>query len=117
MGTVKQVIVVRKDLGMKPGKIAAQSAHASLEALEKAKKKNPEKVKEWRETGMEKVILKVTSEKELLEIFMAAKKELPTALIKDAGRTQVKAGSATCIGIGPAEENKIDKYTGRLKLL
>lgn len=117
MSKVKQVIVVRKDLGMKPGKIAAQTAHASLEAFKKAKKKNPGKVREWEEQGMEKVVLKAESEKELLEIFMAAKKELPCTLIKDAGRTQVKAGSTTCIGIGPAEESKIDKYTGKLKLL
>ncbi len=117
MANIKQVIVVRKDLGMKTGKIAAQTAHASLEALEKAKKKNPREVEKWKKTGMEKVVLKVESKKELLEIFTAAKKELPTALIKDAGRTQVTPDSITCLGIGPAEESKIDKYTGHLKLL
>jgi len=117
MSEIKQVIVVRKDLGMKTGKIAAQSAHASIEALSKTEKKDPQTASEWRESGMPKVVLKVNSEKELLELFMEVKNELPAALIKDAGRTQVKPGSPTCIGIGPAEEAKIDKYTSKLKLL
>lgn len=117
MDNIKQVIVVRKDLGMKTGKIAAQASHASIEALEKAKKKNKQIAREWRESGMEKVVLKVNSERELLELFEAAKRELPCALIRDAGRTQVKTGSITCIGIGPAKEEKIDKFTGKLKLL
>jgi len=117
MGAVKQVIVVRRDLGMKPGKIAAQASHASVEALEKARKKGPGIGEQWEENGKEKVVLRVESERELLELFQAVKKEVPAALIKDAGRTQVRPGTATCIGIGPWEEEKIDKYTGKLKLL
>ena len=117
MTEIKQVIVVRKDLGMKTGKIAAQTAHASIEALSKAENKTPGIALEWRENGMPKIVLKVNSEKELLELFMEVKKELPAALIKDAGRTQITPGSATCIGIGPADEAKIDKYTSKLKLL
>ena len=113
----KQVIVIRTDLKMQRGKLAAQSSHASVEALEKTKIKFPEWVEEWRETGMQKVVLKVSSEKELLELFESVKKEIPTALIRDAGRTQIPSGSKTCIGIGPAPEELIDKYTKELKLL
>ena len=113
----KQAIIVRKDLKMGTGKIAAQSAHASLSAFEKTQQKNPEWATEWKSQGQEKVVLKVDSEKELLELFENAKKELPCALIKDAGHTQVAPGSATALGIGPAPEEKIDKYTGKLKLL
>ncbi|MEM0360144.1 MAG: peptidyl-tRNA hydrolase Pth2 [Candidatus Diapherotrites archaeon] len=115
MNGIKQAIIVRKDLKMGAGKIAAQAAHASLAALEKTK--NTEIVEKWKAEGMPKIVLKVASEKELLELFMKAKKELPCALIKDAGRTQVEPGTATCIAIGPAEESKINKYTGKLKLL
>ncbi len=113
----KQAIVIRTDLKMQKGKIAAQSAHASLAALEKTLEKKPGWVSEWKSRGQQKVVLKVESEKELLELFEKVKKILPAALIKDAGHTQVAPGSATCIGIGPAPENELDKFTGKLKLL
>ncbi len=111
---LKQAIIIRTDLGMQKGKIAAQSAHASIEAMGKT---DGATVAEWKMQGMKKVVLKVQSEKELLELFMAAKRELPCALIKDAGLTQIESGSATAVGIGPAEESKIDKFTKELKLL
>ncbi len=113
----KQVIVIRVDLNMGKGKLSSQAAHASVEAMEKTKIKFLEWVEEWKQTGTQKVVLKIGSEKELLELFETVKKEIPTALIKDAGRTQIKAGSATCIGIGPAPENLVNKFTGKLKLL
>ncbi|MFH1663337.1 MAG: peptidyl-tRNA hydrolase Pth2 [archaeon] len=113
----KQAIIVRTDLKMGKGKTAAQCSHASVEALEKTRTKFPEWVENWRETGTQKVVLKVESEKELLELFEKAKKEVPAALIKDAGRTQIEPGSITCIGLGPAPENILDKFTGKLKLL
>ncbi|VVB99406.1 Peptidyl-tRNA hydrolase [uncultured archaeon] len=113
----KQAIIVRHDLGMGRGKAAAQSSHASLEAYEKALKKEPEWVKAWKESGQTKVVLKVNSEKELLEIFERARKILPSALIHDAGRTQIEAGSATCVAIGPGPSSEIDKITKELKLL
>ncbi len=114
---LKQVIAIRSDLGMGKGKIGAQSAHASLGAYEKALKQKPEWVEEWKNSGQTKVVVKVGSEKELLELFERVRKILPAALIKDAGRTQIEKGSATCVGIGPAPENEIDKFTKDLKLL
>ncbi len=115
MGKLKQVIVVRTDLKMGKGKLAAQVAHASIAAFLKAgffvKKK-------WLGQGMKKVVLKVESEKELLELYeKARKKKLPCALIKDAGLTQLEPGSITALAIGPAEEKKIDEITGHLRLL
>ncbi|MBN2330352.1 MAG: peptidyl-tRNA hydrolase [Candidatus Aenigmarchaeota archaeon] len=111
----KQVIVVRKDLRMSSGKIAAQAAHASLEAY----KATPfEGQLEWEAWGSKKVILKVKSLRGLIEIQKRAKKAgLPFALIKDAGRTEVKPGTVTAIGIGPWNEDEIDKVTGDLKML
>jgi len=114
MAELKQAIIVRADLKMGKGKIAAQTAHASIEAMGKADETT---VAEWKQQGMKKVVLKVQSEKELLELFMRAKRELPCALIKDAGLTQIESGTATAVGIGPAEESKIDKFTKGLKLL
>ncbi|MFH1256038.1 MAG: peptidyl-tRNA hydrolase Pth2 [Candidatus Diapherotrites archaeon] len=113
----KQAILIRTDLKMGKGKIGAQSAHASIAALEKTQKQRPEWVEHWREQGQMKVVLKVASEKELLELFEAIKRTIPAALIRDAGHTQIESGSATAVGIGPAPENELDKFTGKLKLL
>ena len=111
---LKQAIIVRTDLGMGKGKIAAQCAHASVSALEKADGKIVEK---WSSEGAKKVVLKVGGKKELLNLFATARRFFPTSLIKDAGLTQVKPGEATCIAIGPVEEAELDKLTGELKLL
>ncbi len=113
----KQAIIVRADLKMGKGKTASQCAHASLAALEKAMQKNSDWALAWKDYGQQKVVLKVNSEKELLELFELAKKKLPAALIKDAGHTQVNPGEITCMAIGPAPENEVDKLTGKLKLL
>jgi peptidyl-tRNA hydrolase, PTH2 family len=113
----KMLILVRTDLKMQKGKIGAQCGHAVLEAYKKALNKTPEIVHEWETTGQEKVVLKIESKKELLEWFEKLKNLFPTALIKDAGRTQIPAGEPTCIGIGPAREDELNKFTKELKLL
>ncbi len=114
----KQAIVIRTDLGMGKGKIAAQASHASLQAYLKAVMKNEEIAEDWEAEGSKKIVLKVASEKELVELFESAKKKkLACALIHDAGHTQVEAGSATALAIGPADEVEIDVLTRKLKLL
>jgi PTH2 family peptidyl-tRNA hydrolase len=112
---MKQAIIIRKDLKMSRGKQISQACHASVAAFLKAKKSDKEK---WINGGMKKVVLKVSGLKELKNIHKLAKKEkLPCELIKDRGLTQIKPGSTTALGIGPASDKKIDKITGKLKLL
>lgn len=112
---MKQVILVRKDLKMPPGKLSAQVAHGSVEATFKSDKKNLDK---WLKEGMKKVVLKVEDEKELIKYFKLAKQNnLVVVLIKDAGKTVFKKPTNTCVAIGPDEEGKIDKVTGKLKML
>lgn len=109
----KQVIVVRQDLKLPKGKMAAQAAHASVGALLKSHKDD---IKKWQEQGMKKVVLKVKDEEELLDYKKKAEDAgLVVSLIEDAGHTVVKPGTITCFGIGPAPEQKIDKITGNLK--
>jgi PTH2 family peptidyl-tRNA hydrolase len=109
----KQAIVVRKDLKMSSGKTAAQVAHASVGSL----KNTSSNVREsWEREGAKKVVLRVSDKAELLEIKQKAKK-LPTSLVKDAGMTELPPGTMTCLGIGPALDEEIDKVTGSLKLL
>ena len=115
---LKQVIVVRKDLKLSKGKMAAQAAHASLESFLKTRKKHPLKARQWLKAGAKKVVVFAKDKKELLEIKKTAEENnLPNALIIDAGLTQLKPGTITCLGIGPFDEEKIDKVTGELKLV
>ncbi|NIO22539.1 MAG: peptidyl-tRNA hydrolase [Candidatus Aenigmarchaeota archaeon] len=111
----KQVIVVRKDLGMDKGKIAAQVAHASLEAYKETDLETRER---WEEGGSKKVVLKVENLKKLMELKERVKSErIPYAVIRDAGKTQIEPGTVTSLGIGPVEEDRIDRLTKELKLL
>jgi len=113
MSEIKQVILVRNDLKMSKGKAAAQVAHAAVEATLKSDKNL---VQKWRNEGMKKITLRVDSEKEIYKYLQIAKDDmLITALIKDAGRTEIEAGSVTCLAIGPDKEKNIDNVTGDLK--
>ena len=117
MGEIKQVIVVRTDLEMGKGKIAAQVGHACVLGAENVRKSHPEWYDSWWQ-GQEKVVVKVPGPKELDEIKKhAIDLGLPWSEVTDAGHTQIAPGTTTCISIGPAPEEKIDKVTGDLKLL
>lgn len=111
----KQAIVVRKDLKWGKGKLAAHVAHASLGAVMNS---HESVVQSWNSEGAKKVVLKVGDEKELKKIEKLARKEgLVCFLVRDAGKTQLKSGTVTALGIGPAREHEIDEVTGKLKLL
>ena len=111
----KQVILARDDLKLPKGKLAAQCAHASVEAVLKYEK---EMITAWRKEGMAKIVLKVKDESELLMYFQKAKDAgLTAALITDGGHTVVAPGTKTCVGIGPDKEEKIDAVTGALRLV
>lgn len=111
----KQVLVLRADLGMSPGKMAAQAAHASLLAHDAA----PEEARRaWKKWGAKKVALKVATLKDLLKLRDGARQMgLPHGLVEDAGHTELPAGTVTALGVGPAEEAQIDRLTGDLPLL
>ena len=112
---MKQVIIVRKDLKMPKGKMAAMVAHASVEA---ALKSPSSRVEDWKKQGMKKIVLSVSSLTELLELQKKAKSNnLVTSLIRDAGKTFFKNPEITCLAIGPDSETKIDKITSKLKLI
>lgn len=117
MVLIKQVIVVRNDLGMGKGKIAAQVGHACVLGAEHVRKSHPSWFEKWWE-GQAKIVLKVNSHKELDQVKMdAIELNLPWSEVSDAGHTQIAPGTVTCISIGPAPEDLIDKITRDLKLL
>jgi peptidyl-tRNA hydrolase, PTH2 family len=112
---LKQAIIVRKDLKMGTGKIAAQVAHASLAAMRKAGRRD---VEEWESEGCKKVVLKVKDMGELESVLSKLRSaKIPNAVIRDAGLTQIEPGEVTCVGVGPIEESKLDAVTRELKLL
>ncbi|KUO42618.1 MAG: peptidyl-tRNA hydrolase [Candidatus Hadarchaeum yellowstonense] len=114
----KQVIVVRADLKMSPGKIAAQVAHGSVGAAEMARKKHRRWFSLWFSEGQKKVVVKVNSERELLDLKKKADSlGLPNMLIQDAGLTELPPGTVTALGIGPAPNEILDQVTGGLPLL
>jgi len=114
----KQVVVVRRDLGMGTGKISAQVAHAAVLGAEKTKAQRREWFDAWFEGGQAKVVLKVRSMEELMAVRkLAESKRLLVVQVQDSGLTQIPPGTTTCIGIGPAPSDLIDKVTNHLKLL
>jgi peptidyl-tRNA hydrolase, PTH2 family len=116
---IKQVIVVRSDLGMGKGKVAAQVAHAALDAAEVARRKHPGWYESWREQGQAKVVVKTEGGEQALEDLQRQARSLglPVSLIQDKGLTQLEPGTTTCLGVGPGPAGEIDKVTGKLKLL
>ncbi|KAK1761128.1 peptidyl-tRNA hydrolase 2 [Echria macrotheca] len=122
----KLVLVVRTDLGMTKGKIAAQCGHATLacyKTLVRAAQKDPESteaklLRQWERLGQAKIAVQIKGEQEMIELMRKARSLGVTAeVIQDAGRTQIEAGSRTVLGVGPAPKSEVDKITGHLKLL
>lgn len=124
----KQVIVVRTDLNMRKGKIGAQVAHASMQALlnyanwdseNSIKISMPEPMVDWLKGSFTKIVVSVKSEDELIEIYFKAKeKNIPCSLIVDAGLTEFHGvPTKTAVAIGPDISKTINEITGHLSLL
>ena len=115
MTEYKQCIIIRDDLKLSKGKLAVQVAHAAVSAAEWASRSDLEN---WKEGGQKKVVLRVEKLQDLFELKEKARREgLSTALITDAGLTEIAPGTVTVLGIGPARADYIDKVTGNLKLV
>lgn len=133
----KQVIVMRKDLNMRKGKMIAQGAHASMGVLLYMMDKQEHThfngvtpitrytldadgyVRDWLQKKFTKITVSVNSEKELLDVYEKAKHEgLPAVLITDSGLTEFGGvPTHTCCAIGPYRRDEIDAVTGKLSLL
>jgi PTH2 family peptidyl-tRNA hydrolase len=117
---MKQVIVVRKDLHLRKGKIAAQVAHASVRSVVTTGCNiyPDSRVNLWLETGMPKIVVGCNTQDELFQLVSKAEETgVRFTVIKDAGNTEVDPGTITCCAFGPDEDYKIDRITGELELL
>jgi len=112
---VKLALVVRTDLGMGRGKIAAQVAHAAVAAVLASRDAD---LAAWLGQGQPKVVLKVPTGEQLLDLARQARADgLTVEVVRDAGRTQVAPGTPTCCAVGPADSERVDKVTAGLSLL
>lgn len=116
----KLVLVVRGDLKMSKGKTAAQCAHAAVLCYQQSQKdQDKQKLVEcWSILGQPKIVLRANTLEELTNLQNRAKNVGVVAeLVRDAGRTQLEAGTATVLGIGPDIEKNVDELVSNLKLL
>lgn len=135
--SVKQVIVFRRDLKVRKGKIAAQAGHASIAFIMKQFmdammydwhdpiKENltlpvvlTVEQQQWIKDLQVKISLVVDGEKELQELHAKARGAgLNSHMIVDAGLTEFHGvPTLTCIVIGPHESERIDAITAGLDL-
>ena len=123
----KQVLVLRKDLNMRKGKMVVQGAHAAEGAIFDLGRREgnflviplDERNEPWIFGRFKKVCVSVNSEAELLAIHEKTKAAgLITKLIQDAGLTEFGGvPTYTAVAVGPDEGSKIDAITGHLPLL
>lgn len=126
--SIRQVIAVRADLKMRRGKEAAQVAHASMKCILDAGYYTGKSfsidfihqpdLKAWLDGEFTKIVVSVSSEEELLQIYrQALQASLPAALIQDAGHTEFNGvPTYTTVAIGPAPAARLQPVTGHLPL-
>lgn len=111
------VIVVRKDVKMSAGKLSVQVAHAAVECAITCKMSNPALYDAWDREGHKKVVLVVDNLEELLNLKELVDKErCISSLVMDMGKTEIAPNTVTCMGIGPAVNDKLNRITNNLKL-
>jgi peptidyl-tRNA hydrolase, PTH2 family len=141
----KQVIIIRKDLNMRKGKMIAQGAHASIAVIfnymspsyskpfvGKGMERQPfhfdidlpddetgKKMKEWMTGIFKKIVVGAENLQEMVDAYQEAKRQgIPCSIIEDAGLTEFGGNvTITAVAIGPDDPEKIDKITGKFKLL
>ena len=114
----KMVCLVRQDLGMGAGKVAAQVTHGALGAYRRCAQASPQSLQAWAANGEACIVLQVGGLEDLDSFLASAEsKGLITFSVTDAGRTQVAAGTRTVGCIGPGPVDVIDSVTGHLALL
>jgi len=122
---IKQVLVVRKDLNMRKGKMCAQCAHASLGSVTQYIGTDfifrpPEIMREWLYDGpFTKIVVGCKDEEELIQLTKKCDElNIINCLIRDAGRTEFHGEPTyTVLAVGPGRSEDIDQVTGHLSLL
>ena len=110
-------LIVRSDIGMGKGKIAAQCGHAIQDLIIST---NRSILKKYTRDGGSKVVFKTPSLTELISIRIECAHciiRIPTKTVVDSGRTQVKEDTITVLGVGPLLKSRVPLSIRSLKLL
>lgn len=124
----KQIIAIRRDLKMSPGKLGAQCAHASIAFISNSFRDAIQNAKDgtltgwfsppehsWLQGRFTKIVVFVDSEEELMKLHEdALEAGLNAHLIRDAGLSEFGEPTNTCVGIGPDWVENLDPITGHL---
>ena len=112
------VLVTRSDLNLSKGKLAAQCSHATAECILKAKRTAPKTLERYLAKGARKIVCSTSNLDSLKRIFGEANGAgLVSYMVKDAGHTEIPAGTVTVVGIGPGPRSTIDTITSSLPLV
>lgn len=121
---MKLVVVVRKDLNMRKGKLAAQVGHAVQAVIVRVmnKEENWRDARDvaWLGDGLStKVVLGCQDHRDFYGLFEAASAAgLRPEIVTDVGSTEFHGQRTnTCFTVGPDNPERIDAVTGRLGLL
>ena len=123
---VKMVIVIRRDLNMRKGKMCAQAGHASLmfirNILATKQPLHPSQeslAAKWLFGGQAKIVVGCDDETQLNELVAQAEaNDVRVFTVTDAGNTEFHGEpTVTCAAFGPDRTDRIDSITGKLKLL
>lgn len=105
-------------MGISVGKMAVQIAHGAVEGFRLVLQRNPEVAKAWILQGQRKIVLRVPTLRDLIERYKTARSlDVPSAIIVDAGLTELPPNTPTVLVLGPWYANTIDKVSGDLPLL
>lgn len=93
-------VIVNKGLGMSPGKVAAQVAHAALNAYVMSAGAEPEQTAAWMRDSQTKIVLEADDAEHINRIMLElASLKISSSDIHDQGRTEIPRGSLTALGI------------------
>jgi PTH2 family peptidyl-tRNA hydrolase len=118
MMTYKMLFIVNGSLSMSSGKMATQVAHAAVDLYQQIQTRRMQALGFWNVSGQRKIVVRGNSTEELLDIEQQASgnRSIVTAIIRDAGLTEIPSGSITCLGLF-GTNNQLDPITRHFKLM